>query len=88
VLVYPSMLIDAAMDAGMAFPPEVEEDLHFDIDSCKKEYPHFFVYCMIQLCRPITWGNHWNNAKIIANVPKDELMTMTEQDFVRLGFDP
>lgn len=87
MIVFPSMIAEAAERAGMKVPPNVD-NVNFEPDSCKEEYPHFFAYCCLQLCRPIIWGNHWQNAEIIAKVPEDKLKTMTEQDFRNLGFDP
>jgi hypothetical protein len=78
MIVFPNMLVPAAKEAGMPVPENTHD----------MEYPHFYVYCMLQLCRPVSWGNHWKNAKIIAAVPKEKLMTMTEKDFNKLGFSP
>lgn len=83
MIAFPSMLIPAAREAKMPCPDDVEDIADFD----KNQYPHFFVYCMLQLCRPIGWGNHWNNAKIIARVPEENLKTMSEEDFIKLGFN-
>lgn len=87
MLVYPFSLIPAAKEAGMACPDEEVANMS-EVEEAKDSYPHFFVYCMLQLCRPITWGNHWHNAEIIAAVPAEQLKTMSEQDFRNLGFDP
>lgn len=86
MIAFPSMLASAAIKAGMKVPPE--DRLEGDLDGIKEEFPHWFVYCMLQLCRPIAWGDHWENAKIIAAIPEDQLKTMTEDDFRKLVFDP
>lgn len=81
MMAFPSMLVDAATKAGMKIPP--------DPDNFKpEEFPHFHVYCNVQLGRAITWGNHWNNAEIITKVPEEKLKTITEADLEKLGFDP
>lgn len=78
MLIFPGMLADAAQEAGMKVPEGEEYD----------EYPHWHIFCHLQLCRPITWGNHWRNAEIIAAVPEEKLKSMTEAYFRELGFDP
>lgn len=78
----PRMIEQAARDAGMKVPPDVTED--YD----KEEYPHWAVYCTLQLGVPVRWGNHWKNARIIAQVPEEKIKTMTVRDFEDLGFDP
>ena len=89
MMAFPCMLTDAARVAGMKVPDFAGNcgDIR-DVEGVKDQYPHFYVYCVLQLCRPITWGKHWNNASIVASIPEDSLRTMCEDDFVKLGFDP
>ncbi len=79
MLAFPSMLISAAKEAGMSVPD--------DPDSFTEEdYPHFHVFCGVQLCRPmLSPGEHWENAKIIASIPKSVLYTMTVRGLRDLG---
>lgn len=81
MLIYPTMIKKAACDAGMEVPPDVNKD--YD----REKYLHWHVYCTLQLGVPVTWGNHWKNAKIIAKIPVEKLKEMTYQDFKDLGFD-
>ena len=83
MMAFPSMLFDAADQANMAHPSENWDENW--TDELKEEYPHFFCYCMLQLCRPITWGEHWENAKIIAKIPKSKIKTMELVDFIAEG---
>lgn len=82
MMAFPSMIEDAAREAGMKIPDDVEAE--FD----PNEFPHWHVYCNLQLGRAVTWGNHWENAKIVANAPEDKIRTMTEDDFCAMGFAP
>ena len=79
-MAFPKMLRSAAEKAGMKVPPDTD---HFD----PKEFPHFQVYCNVQLCRPIRWGEHWENAEIIAAIPKDKIMSVTLTDLLALGLE-
>ena len=79
MMAFPSMLESAAKQAGMSVPPEPDDD--FDIE----KFPHFHVFCLLQPCRPIQWGEHWENAKIIAAIPAKKLKTMTLEDFLAKG---
>lgn len=83
MLAFPSMITDAALSAGMK-TPELDENDEFDAE----QYPHFHVYCNVQLGCPVTWGNHWENAKIIAAIPEEQLKTLTYQELVDKGFSP
>jgi hypothetical protein len=81
MLVHPGSIAKAAQDAGMAVPS--------DLDSYNQEaYPHWDVYCKVQLGVPVTWGNHWRNAKIITDIPLDRIRDVTLQDLEALGFAP
>jgi hypothetical protein len=84
MLMFPSMLIPAAKKAGMKVPTFNKGKEQFNAD----KYPHFNLYCNAQLNRPITWGNHWENAKIIAGIPEEELRTITWDKLESLGFSP
>jgi hypothetical protein len=94
MMVFPSMLMTAATQAGMKVPTESEleryeevEDLARDFPDFIQRYPHFHVFCNLQLCRPIRWGEHWENAKVIAAIPLEKLKTMTLEDFIAAGLE-
>ena len=78
MMAFPGMLVDAAEEANMKVPPDTDE---FE----PLEYPHFHCFCLLQLGRAITWGEHWDNAKIIAAVSEDKIKTMSLEDFLTLG---
>ena len=46
-------------------------------DFPKEDYPHFQVFCIVQLERSCRLGEHFGNAKIIAAVPYDEIRLVT-----------
>lgn len=75
------MLTAAAQLAGMKVPPDPDD---FD----PEKFPHFHVFCLLQLSRPVrVHGEHWNNAKVIADIPEDKLRTMTLGDFIEAGLE-
>lgn len=78
MMAFPSMIAPAAEGAGMAVPPDPD---NYD----KEEYPHFFVFCQVQLGVPMQPNDHWENAKVIAKIPTDELKTLGLQDLVAKG---
>lgn len=81
MMIFPSMLLRAAKQAGMKIPELEDDDETFNAD----EFPHFHVFCNVQLARPIKLGEHWNNAKIIAAIPEDQVHTITLEDLIGLG---
>lgn len=73
MLAFPSMLLSAAEQAGMK-TPELGDNDEFDMN----EFPHFAVFCNAQLGRRMSdMGEHWGNAKIIADIPEHEIRTIT-----------
>lgn len=86
MIAFEGMLVEAAEQAGIKVPPEELLDADPGEGFDPMEYPHFHVFCALQLCRPIQWGEHWDNAKIIAAIPEERLTEMVLQDFLELGF--
>lgn len=80
MMVYPSMLIEASKQAGIKVPPDPD---NFN----KDEYPHFHIFCMVQLARPVRWGEHWENAKVVARIPETKLKTITLEELVSDGLE-
>lgn len=78
MMAFPSMLVSAAEKAGMKVPEDPDE---FE----REDYPHFAIFCALQLGRRIQMGEHWDNAKVIAAVPEDEIRTLTLEDFINRG---
>lgn len=79
MLAFPMMLIPAAKEAGMPIPEDAD---NFD----SNEFPHFQVFCTIQLGRPmVSMDEHWVNAEVIAAIPLDEIKTVTLNDLIARG---
>lgn len=80
MIAFPEILVSPAREAGMDYPPNPRE---FDAN----EYPHFTVFCKLQLGKPMTSPHdHWDNAKVIARVPNAEIKTITLEQLTQRGF--
>lgn len=85
MLIFPSMIAHAAEQAGIKTPnfDDMDDDWSFDAE----EFPHFQVFCIAQLCRPMMdMGEHWDNAKVIAEIPESEIKNVTFHRLIELGF--
>lgn len=81
MLAFPSMLIDAAVKAGIDVPKNIK-------DYDPKDYPHWEVFCNTQLGRRCPYaGVHWNNAKVIAEIPNDKIFNITMAELFEKGFE-
>lgn len=79
MLAFPGMLVGPASRAGMKVPPNPED---FDRD----QYPHFFVFCAVQLGRRMSDpGQAWDNAEVLAAIPEDEIKTLTLMGLMQRG---
>lgn len=79
MLAFPSMIVQHARKAGMTVP-----DNPNDFDPA--EFPHFHVFCNVQLGRPLVyWDEPWGNARIVAAIPADQLRTTTLEDLLAKG---
>ena len=78
MLAYPSMIAEAARRAGMEVPPDPDD---FD----KAKYPHFHVFCEVQLCRATFPDEPHHNARVIAALSRDEVTTLTLRQFIDRG---
>jgi len=89
MLAFQSMIHKAAKDAGMEVPAEELLDAMDDEPSWSPEdYPHFHVFCNAQLGRSMhNMGQHWDNAKIIAAIPVEELKTVTFEGLIAKGLE-
>lgn len=81
MIAFPGMLVSAAEKAGIKCPPDPEE---FEV----KDFPHFHAFCVMQLGRPLRNGmsSHWDNAHIIAKIPKSKILTITPGDILAMGY--
>lgn len=73
----------------MKVPPNELLDSDGDESAWDKEdYPHFFIFCQLQLGRSMSSADqHWLNAKVIAGLDENKIKTMTFNDFVKAGVD-
>lgn len=78
MMAFAGMLIGAAQEAGMTIPDD-PDDFHSD------EFPHFHVFCAVQLGRWMEIGEHWENAKIIAAIPEEEIRTIRLYELIEKG---
>ena len=78
MIAFPSTLVPAAKKAGIKCP---ETPDNFD----KGKFPHFHCFCILQLARRMEPGEHWHNAKVISEIPVDELREMTIEQFITKG---
>ena len=81
MMAYPGMLASAAEKAGMKVPPNPDGEWKVE------EFPHFNIFCVVQLGRRIRWGEHWENAKVVAAIPEDKLDTITLMDLIESGLE-
>lgn len=82
MIAFASMLVSAAEKAGMKVPSK-PDDFVKEKDNC----PHFYVFCVVQLGAAVSYhGCHWDNAKIIANIPDDQILSVTFNDLISLGY--
>jgi hypothetical protein len=81
MLAFPGMLTEPAKRAGIKVPPNPE-------DYDKNKYPHFAVFCSMQLGRRMSSAtSHWENAKVIASIPDDKIRVVTAENILGMGFD-
>jgi len=79
MIYFEEMLYNAAEEAGMKTPTKEGWD--------KEEYPHFHVFCFMQLGESMPYsGCHWDNAKVIADLTDEEIKTITVDGLLDRGF--
>ena len=81
MIILPSMIAKAAIDAGMKVPEDPNGEWEI------LDFFHFHVFCTVQLCRTMRWGDHWENAKIIADFTQPQLESMSLNDLISVGLD-
>ena len=78
---FPGMLVGAAEEAGIPCPPNPDDDYNPMI------WKHFHLFCCAQLGNPMPYpGVHFENAKVIADIPAEDIETVTVQDLLDKGF--
>ncbi len=79
MIAFPGMLIAPAQKAGMKVPSNP------DNFKCE-EFPHFQVFCNVQLGASMpSPDSHWENAKVIAEIPDNEIMIVHMSDLISRG---
>lgn len=82
MIAIPSILAVAAKKAGIKVPEDPDKFLEQ-----KTEFPHFYVFCAIQLGTSMPYpGVHFDNAKVIAEIPDSQIHTITYTELQALGF--
>ncbi len=82
MIAFPEMLIEAAEKAGIKVP-ESKDLENYD----PKKFPHWRVFCTMQLGAAMPyWGCHWDNAKVIAEIPENKIKKVKWADIVGMGF--
>lgn len=81
MIAFPGMLVSAAEKAGMGVPEDPD-----NFENVSEQYPHFYVYCLCQLARPVFHGEHWENAKVIAALSEEEIKEITLEQLQEKGF--
>lgn len=80
MIAFPQMLVSAAEQACITVPENVDD---FD----KEKFPHWTVFCNMQLGRRMPYpGCHWENAKLIAQIPVDKIMQITPAEILAIGY--
>lgn len=80
MIAFPAMLIQPAIKADIDVPLDCEEyDAH--------KYPRWHLFLNAQLGQPMPYPScHWDNAKVIAEIPEDQIKTITFPDLQDKGF--
>lgn len=82
MLCFPSMLVQAAKDAGMKVPEIDVDNEEYD----REQFPHWWVFCVLQLDTAMSAGAHWENAKVVAAIPEDEIRQTTLETIEAKGW--
>lgn len=86
MIVFPSMLLEPAAKAGIKTPTPVNDndDWWWNLE----EFPHFSVFCIVQLCRPMKMdGEQWRNAKVIAAISEENIKEVTLTELISMGLE-
>lgn len=82
MIVYPSMLVPHAKEAGIDVPDPVG-----DLAQVRETHLRFYIYCMMQLEVPVPYaGALTDNARVIAGLKEEELSTITDVEIYKRGF--
>lgn len=80
MMAFSRMLTSAAERVGIKVPPNPD-------DYNPNDYIRWHIFCICQLGQSMPYpGVHWDNAQVIADIPEDELKTITAQEILDRGF--
>ncbi len=82
MIAFPHMLASAAKEAGIPVPPDNIID---EPNKYRESYPQYFILVITQCGRPMTHGEHWENAKRLSKIPVGELKTLTAKQLQERG---
>lgn len=83
MIAFPGMLAGAAKEAGIEHPTD-PDDLNYEVN----EYPYWHVFVTLQCGASMpSPTSHWSNARVIASIPKDKIMTITADEVFTMGFE-
>ncbi len=83
---FPNQLLGPAKSVGMDCPED--PDSYFDKeDILQRDYPHFWVFCQLQLGRETTKEMVYHNAAVIQGIPNSRLFWMTLSEYIDAGLD-
>lgn len=80
MIAFKGLLVTPAVDAGISVPEDPE-----NYDASK--FPHWHVYTVLQVGASMPNPRaHFENAKIVASVPHDQIEKVSYSDLKRLGW--
>lgn len=81
MIAFAGMLVGAAEKAGISVPDDPDK-----WEEARETHPHFYVFCAVQLARPmVSLNEHWTNAEIIAAIPNNEILEVTLEQLLARG---
>lgn len=85
MIAFIGLLVNPALEAGIKVPPV---DVVEDATKFKGEdFPHWMVYVTMQLGSPMpSPTSHWENAKLVAGIPDDQIRCVTPKQLYKMGF--
>ena len=92
MIAFSGLLLAPAKEAGIKTPSDDEIDkVDNGVESLeifKEKYPHWFVYCILQLGSPMpNPDSHWKNAKIVSSFGDDEIKKVTMEMLFDKGWE-
>ncbi len=82
MIAFAELLVEPAKRAGIPVPEKFDQGGDFD----EKAYPRFNLFCCVQLGTAMPDPQaHWNNARVIAQVPEDKICSITMAELLDMG---